>query len=125
MKFSIEPAHPNTILAYAPGAIKVGETVYQRSLILSPSAIVADWSPQTPEELQIGDVERFLPLEPEIVILGTGARLRFPLPALTQCLMAGHIGFEVMDTASACRTYNVLLGEGRHVAAGLMMIPTY
>ena len=124
MKFSIEPSHPNAILAYEPGAIKVGEAVYRRSLILSPSEIVADWSPQTPEELRTDDIERFLALEPEIVILGTGAKLQFPSPALSQCLMTARIGFEVMDTASACRTYNVLLGEGRRVAAGLMMIPS-
>jgi len=123
MKFSIEATHPNTIKAYGPGTIKIGSRVYEQALIVSPSEIIDDWSPQTPEELQADHIERFLTLDPEIVILGTGARLRFPAPAITRSLMAAGVGFEVMDTASACRTYNVLLGEDRRVVAGLMMIP--
>ena len=124
MKFSIEPTHPNTIQAYGPGTIKVGSRVYERSFIISPSEILGDWPPQTPDELQADHIEQFLVLEPEIVILGTGAGLCFPVPEIAQCLMAARVGFEVMDTAAACRTYNVLLGEGRRVVAGLMMIPS-
>jgi uncharacterized protein len=124
MKFSIEAPHPNTIKAYGPGTIKIGSRVYQQALIIGPSAIIDDWSPQTPEELQADHIERFLALEPEIVILGTGARLCFPSPEITRSLMAAGVGLEVMDTASACRTYNVLLGEDRRVIAGLMMIPS-
>ena len=60
-------------------------------------------------------------LEPELVVLGTGSRLRFPPPALTAGLLAKGIGVEVMDTAAACRTYNVLMSEGRQVVAALLL----
>ena len=59
-------------------------------------------------------------LSPELVIFGSGSRLRFPKPALLQPLMTRRIGFETMDTAAACRTYNVLLAEGRAVVAALL-----
>ena len=65
--------------------------------------------------------ERVVDLEPELVIFGAGARLRFPPPQYTQGLLKRGIGVEVMDTAAACRTYNVLLGEGRRV--GLAVLP--
>jgi uncharacterized protein len=58
---------------------------------------------------------------PEIVLLGTGPRLRFPSPAVYASLLKARIGVEVMDTAAACRTYNILAAEGRRVAAALML----
>ena len=68
-----------------------------------------------------GDFKFLLALEPEIVLLGTGATLRFPRPALSHCLTQAHIGLEVMDTAAACRTYNILVAEGRRVLAALLL----
>ena len=64
-----------------------------------------------------------LPLQPELVILGSGSRLRFPHPSLLQALMAARIGVETMDTVAACRTYNVLAAEGRRVVAALLVHP--
>jgi uncharacterized protein len=61
-------------------------------------------------------------LEPEIVLLGTGDRQRFPHPRLTQALLAHGVGVEVMDTAAACRTYNIIMMEGRRVAAALLLM---
>jgi uncharacterized protein len=65
---------------------------------------------------------RCLTLEPEIVLLGTGRRQQFPHPRLTQALLEQGVGVEVMDTAAACRTYNVIMLEGRRVAAALLLI---
>ena len=124
MKFSLEPAHRNAIHAYGPGEINIGNRVYRQSLIVSPTQLLPDWSPRRPEELRAADIEQLLPLNPEIVILGTGAKLCFPSPAITRCLIENQIGLEVMDTTAACRTYNLLLGEGRRVVAGLMIIPS-
>jgi uncharacterized protein len=61
-------------------------------------------------------------LRPEVVILGTGVKLRFPPPSLTRALVEANIGLEVMDTGAACRTYNILMGDGRRVVAALLMI---
>ena len=62
-----------------------------------------------------------LELKPAIVLLGTGAAQRFPMPALARRLTTAQVGLEVMDTAAACRTYNILAAEGRRVAAALLM----
>ena len=67
------------------------------------------------------DVPQLAALEPEIVLLGTGSRLRFPHPRLTAALARARIGLEVMDVQAACRTYNILAGEGRHVLAALLL----
>lgn len=123
MKFSLETTHANAIHSYGPGEISIGNRVYRQSLIVSPARLLPDWSPQDPTELRAVDIEQVLPLDPEIMILGTGTRLCFPTPEITRCLIEKQIGLEVMDTAAACRTYNVLLGEGRRVVAGLIIIP--
>ncbi|MBI2225497.1 MAG: hypothetical protein HYU44_11240, partial [Betaproteobacteria bacterium] len=65
--------------------------------------------------------EFLLALKPEIVLLGTGAMLRFPSPALSRCLTEAHVGLEVMDTNAACRTYNILAAEGRNVAIAILL----
>lgn len=93
-----------------------------RSLILTAQHLVHDWPPQTVDELTQEHVQALAALKPEVAIIGTGARLQWPPRRLLQPLVAAGIGFEIMDTAAACRTYNVLSYEGRRVAAALMMI---
>jgi uncharacterized protein len=111
----------NIIRAYAPGRVTVNETVYTRSLIVTPEQI-HDWPPPVFSALAAGHFESLAALRPEVVIFGSGARLQFPHPALTQSLMQARIGLETMDTAAACRTYNILVGDGRRVLAALLMI---
>ncbi len=110
------------IRAYAPGRITINEEVYTRSLIVTPQQIIADWPPITPADLQAVHFETIAPLRPEVVILGTGARLLFPAPNIIRPLVEAGIGVEVMDTGAACRTYNILMSDGRRVAAALLMI---
>jgi uncharacterized protein len=112
----------NLIRAYAPGRITINEVVYATSLIVTPNQVVAEWPPATFADLLVGHFEMIVPLQPEVVILGTGARLQFPAPALTRSLVEAGIGLEVMDTGAACRTYNFLMSDGRRVAAALLMI---
>ena len=122
MKFSLEPDHQSSIQSYATGQVVVGGNTYTSPLIISATGVSPDWEPSTLEEITEQHLRELLLLDPEIVILGTGARLRFPSAAITSCLMEHRIGIEVMDTASACRTYNVLLSEDRRVVAALLMI---
>lgn len=110
------------IRAYSDGRITVGDTEYRRSLILSNERIIDDWQPQRLDELTGADLQRVLEIGPEVFLLGTGKRLSFPTPGLTAALLEAGIGVEIMDTAAACRTYNILLGEHRHVAAALLLI---
>ena len=112
----------NLIRTYAAGQIIVNQDSYTRSLVVLPGQIIADWPPQTFEELAVAHVAALVPLRPELVILGTGRRQRFPRAALLAPLMEAGIGWEIMDTGAACRTYNILMGEGRNVAAALLMI---
>jgi len=106
---------------YDAGEIRVGGQSYRRSIILTHKKIIDDWRPQNMDELEAGDFELIHTLGAEILLLGTGPVLSFPSPALTAPLLEAGIGVEVMDTAAACRTFNVLLSEGRPVAAGLLL----
>jgi uncharacterized protein len=90
-------------------------------VIVSAARLIADWRPQHIGELTAADLEPALALEPQVLLLGSGARQVFPSPELLAQLYAARIGFEVMDTSAACRTYNVLVGEGREVAAALII----
>ena|SRR5579863_1670454 len=110
------------IRAYGPGRINVSETLLSRSFILAPTQVIEGWPPQRFEDLEAGHFDAALALEPEILIVGTGATQRFLPPELMARLGAGGIGVEVMDTAAACRTYNILLSEDRKVVAALLMI---
>lgn len=111
----------NTIRAQAPGEVRINDAIYVRSLIVMPSEIVPDWGPTDFAGLNTDHFEAIARLKPELVLLGTGARLVFPHPRLTLALIQAGIGLEVMDTAAACRTYNILMGEGRAVAAALIL----
>ncbi|MEJ2694728.1 MAG: Mth938-like domain-containing protein [Candidatus Thiodiazotropha sp.] len=123
MKFILDNSSGGyTIQRYDPGEIVIDERIYRESLILLPNQVIADWSPASVDDLSTEHFQQLAELAPEIVLLGTGRGQHFPLPALSQPLMQQRIGLEVMDTAAACRTYNILMAEGRRVAAALFMI---
>ncbi len=109
------------IRGYGEGEIRVGEQTYRHSLILTHKQIIDDWRPQRLDELESTDFELIHTLETDILLLGTGPSLRFPPPALTASLLEAGIGVEIMDTAAACRTFNILLSEDRPVAAALLL----
>ncbi|MHB8535543.1 MAG: Mth938-like domain-containing protein [Sulfuricaulis sp.] len=110
------------IRAYAPGRVTINDEVYTHSLIVTPEQIIRDWPPNSPAELQAVHFEFIVSLRPEVFVLGTGARLQFPAARIIRPLVEAGIGIEVMDTGAACRTYNILMSDGRRVAAALMMI---
>lgn len=112
----------NLIRAYAPGRITINDEVHIRSLIVTPQQVFRDWPPASFAELLAEHFKMIAVLQPEVVILGTGARLQFPAPHLTRALVEAKIGLEVMDTGAACRTYNILMSDSRRVAAALLMI---
>lgn len=113
--------HALLIQAFDDGRITVADRVYTRSLILSPERLLDDWCPQHFDELETSDFDSLETFTPEIVLLGTGPSHRFPHPSLTANLMQAGIGVEVMGTAAACRTFNILLSEGRRVVAALLL----
>jgi uncharacterized protein len=111
----------NVITRHAAGEIWVGTTRFTHSLILPWVGEVQRWCGGGPLSLTAADFDAVLALDPEVVIFGSGATLRFVAPALMRGLIERRIGIETMDTAAACRTYNVLATEGRSVVAALLL----
>jgi len=110
----------NAIARHGPGGVAVNGTEYTHSVVVPWSGPVMGWSVEAFDRLAEEHFAMLAALKPELVIFGSGQRLRFPKPAWLQPLMALRIGVESMDTAAACRTYNVLLAEGRAVVAALV-----
>jgi uncharacterized protein len=121
MKFHLSTSTGNTVTGLGPGWIRIGPQEYRKSLVLTPDTVVTDWAGSGFEGLAEADFARLLGYAPEIVLLGTGATIRFPHPRLTRALTDAQIGLEVMDTAAACRTFNILAAEGRKVVAALIV----
>ena len=122
MKFTLDrPATLYVVRGYSPGLLRIGQRELTRSVIVSAASLIDDWRPQNIGELAAEDLEPALALRPEVLLLGSGARQVFPPHELLSRLHAARIGVEIMDTGAACRTYNVLVGEGRAVAAALII----
>jgi uncharacterized protein len=121
MRFAQDPGSgTNLIRAYGGGELNVNGNIYRGALILSASTILAEPDIKDLDGLIGVDASRILALDPEIVLLGTGARQSFPAATFGARFLRAGIGFEVMDTGAACRTYNVLVGERRRVVALLL-----
>ena len=102
-------------------AALVNERRLGRSFALSADTLLEDWPVADVAALRPADLDALLALEPEVVVLGTGGRLRFPAPALQAHCLARGIGLEAMANAAAARTFNVLAGEGRRVVAAFIL----
>ena len=125
----LQPDHfdVQSILGYGPGWVGlgrngVGEKI-ERSVIIGSRGELIDWHCVRFEDLKAEHFEQVAGYSPELVLFGSGTRLRFPPPMFLRPLMAGRIGLDTMDTLAACRTYNILAGEGRHVLAALLIEP--
>ncbi len=122
MKFDLTRSEGrNLFTGYGDGYVSINGERYERSLLVAPDQAIVEWSAQGFDALAPEHFAELLELKPEIVILGTGPTLRFPHPRITQPLAAARIGFEAMDTRAACRTYNILMAEGRQVVAAILV----
>jgi uncharacterized protein len=110
----------NAIARHGPDGVVVNAVTWTESVIVPWRGAVVAWQATSFESLTADHFARVVALAPELVIFGSGLRLRFPAPAVLRPLIDARIGFETMDTAAACRTYNVLLAEGRSVIAALL-----
>lgn len=121
MKFQPDTlAGTNTISRLEPGAVWVNGQRHEGSLLVPWRGAVQVWPAMDFESLTEAHFALVLGLRPELVIFGSGARIRFASPVLYRALIDARIGLETMDTAAACRTFNVLAAEGRSVAAALL-----
>jgi len=114
----------NPITRQEPGCVWVGATPFPHSVLVPWRGDVLPWPAASLDELTVDHFDRLAAFKPEVVVFGSGLRLRFLPPALMRGLYAQHIGVETMDSAAACRTYNVLVAEGRHVLAALLLEPS-
>lgn len=121
MKLHADPqTHLNTVTAYGPGFVEINKVRHDGNLLVAPDSPVTRWSAASFDALREEDFAAILALKPELVIFGTGSRQRFAHPRLTRSLTEARIGVETMDTAAACRTYNILMAEGRRVLAAFL-----
>ena len=106
--------------ASGAGYVSVNSQRYTHPVVVMPDQVLTDWQPAF-ETLNESHFDALLALQPEVLLLGTGDTLRFPAPALYRKLIAARIGVECMDTPAACRTYNILMAEGRKVVAAVLV----
>ncbi|MFP4559706.1 MAG: Mth938-like domain-containing protein [Thiohalorhabdus sp.] len=109
----------NLVKGYSPGELRINEECYRESLVLFRESMWRGWLPERSTDLEARHLEPLAKAGVEVLLIGTGDRLRFPDPAVTAPLVNSRIGVEAMDTPAACRTYNLLMGEDRLVAAAL------
>jgi uncharacterized protein len=121
VKFHRSAAAGNVVTGLGPGWIRVGATEYRENLVLTPGSVAGGFAPAGFEALAETDFAQLLEAKPDVVLLGTGRAIRFPHPRLTRALADARVGLEVMDTAAACRTFNILAAEGRRVTAALIL----
>ena len=123
MKLQPDRSDVQSISGYGPGWVGVNGVKIAHSVIISSKGERIDWLASRFEDLAHEHFEQLAQLDCEVLIFGSGSRIRFPQAAWLQPLIARRIGIETMDTAAACRTYNILAQEGRSVAAALLLEP--
>jgi uncharacterized protein len=123
MKISLDSGPHLVVTGAGPGWIRVGTEEVRENVVLTPQSVVPGWAPGGFDALGADDYAALLAHAPEIVILGTGPAQRFPHPRLTAALMNARVGVEAMATPAACRTFNILSGEGRRAIAALIVAP--
>ena len=111
----------NQITSCSADGIVINGVRHASSLLVTPLALIADWPATSAQTLTSTHLDAVLELQPQVVLLGTGAQLHFPAAEVMRPLIDAGIGFEVMDTGAACRTYNILMAEGRQVLAALIV----
>ncbi|HEV8019459.1 MAG TPA: Mth938-like domain-containing protein [Steroidobacteraceae bacterium] len=122
MKFTLEPgAQGNLVRSYSDTELRIGEQHISRSCILSAERLITDWEPAAFADLTPAHLEAIFALEPELVLLGTGPTQRFVTGEVRAAFARRRIGVEVMQLGAACRTFNVLVQEGRRVVAALFL----
>jgi len=109
------------ITGYDHGWVEINRQRYMHNLILLPSQLLSDWDAPNFESITSDHIEQIVILKPDVVLLGTGTRHQFIHPKLTLALTKAGISLECMTTHAACRTYNILMTEGRNVAAALLL----
>jgi uncharacterized protein len=121
MKIQPDIISAQSIAACGPGWVRIGLETLKHSVVVGSQGERFDWDCRCMEDIQAEHFAQLAELNPELVIFGSGNKLRFPQAASLQSLISKQIGIETMDSQAACRTYNILAGEGRHVVLALLL----
>ena len=121
MKLQPDKSDVQSISGYGAGWIAVDGERIEHSVVVSSSGFRIDWQCAAFGDLTAGHFARLADIDTELVVFGSGERIRFPAPAWLAPLISKRIGIETMDTKAACRTYNILSGEGRKVVVALLI----
>lgn len=121
MKLEADNFDVQSIQAYGAGWVRVQSENISYSVILGSKGQRIDWQCKRFEDLTEAHFAQLAEFDAELIIFGSGSRIRFPQAAWLQPLMAKRMGLETMDTGAACRTYNILAGEGRRVVVALVL----
>jgi uncharacterized protein len=121
MKLQADRTQGPTITGYGEGWVAINGEASHHSTLLSSTGHRLPWNVASFDSLQASDFETLLSWDIELVLFGSGTRVQFPHPQWLSALYARRIGVETMDTQAACRTFNFLAGEGRKVAAALLV----
>ena len=121
MRFTREPSTAVSVQSVGDGEVRIGGEIYRKTVALTTTEVLADWQPVPVDELTPDDLSPITDAGPEVVVIGTGTDSRFAPREVLFALARRGIGLEVMDTSAAARTFNVLAGEGREVAAILYL----
>lgn len=108
------------VRSVSSAGIEIVDRLFAGPVILSANEVLDDWEAEAPQDLEEGHFEQVFGMEPEVVLVGTGAAQIFLSPELMMCFYRRGIGVEIMSTSAACRTFNVLAGEGRRVVAAML-----
>ncbi|WP_018140529.1 Mth938-like domain-containing protein [Thioalkalivibrio sp. ALJ7] len=109
------------VTGYEAGRVGINQVAHLQSLIVRPHDLRTAWPVQTVAELEVEHLQTILDSPPEVLLIGTGEVQEFPDRAVWRHLRSQGLGVEIMDTAAACRTYNLIMAEGRDVAAALII----
>ena len=123
MKLQPDKSDVQTLTAHGPGWVAVNNEKVEGSIVVGSRGERFAWDCNRFDDLGPAHFEQLVELGAELVIFGSGSRIRFPRPAWLAALMSRRTGVETMDTGAACRTYNILAAEGRHVIAALLVEP--
>ena len=121
MEFNLEvPENQFFIRSVSEQGIRVHKDLFNKPFIISGQRIVPEWNVRSVSDINEKNLQRIFEMEPEVILIGTGNTQEFLPPATQAHFFRRNVGFEVMTTDAACRTFNVLVSEGRQVVAALL-----
>jgi uncharacterized protein len=121
IELNSENSSSNKIISYSDDSFTLKNTLIKSNLVISKDNLIENWSVKTYQDLALQHIDQIITWQPEVILLGTGKESGFQNPELLSYITSKNIGLEIMNTGAACRSYNLLIDEGRNVVACLFL----